>query len=349
MDGYGPEKVLQTYCPSSGSLGLLVVDNTRLGPGLGEIRFAEKVSVEQACSLARRYTVMNSLFGLPFGGGCAFLVARGDRKSILREFGSSVSSLANDSFVACPSHEIGQTEMEAYAFASGDVRGTVGKPASLKGIPFEVGGRGLGLAHCILEATGKGGSAGEFRVSLLGLGRDSLFAARVLAKRGAKVVAASDSGGATANEAGLDVDSLSYVVRNGGSVQEFGGGKPETPAGAACIGCDVALVSEPAFSPILGNSPIGAKTIVEGSVGALGSEAENLMEGKGIPLIPDILACGGGSVSAHIERMGGGVVDMNEVVANSVRRVTREVLDVPGKSVRKVAERIALGRIEDAG
>ena len=100
MDKYGPEKLLQAYNPSTGSLGLLVVDNTALGPGLGGFYVLPKITIEHSFELARLYSLMNSLHGVPFGGGCACL-AKGERMaSDIGEFAMAVSPLANKSFIA---------------------------------------------------------------------------------------------------------------------------------------------------------------------------------------------------------------------------------------------------------
>jgi glutamate dehydrogenase (NAD(P)+) len=44
MDEWGPEKVLQVYDPDTGMKGILVIDNTSTGRGIGGISFAVCVS-----------------------------------------------------------------------------------------------------------------------------------------------------------------------------------------------------------------------------------------------------------------------------------------------------------------
>jgi glutamate dehydrogenase (NAD(P)+) len=46
-DEWGPEKILHVYCPKVGMKGVLVIDNTTLGPGKGGIRMLPTVTTEE--------------------------------------------------------------------------------------------------------------------------------------------------------------------------------------------------------------------------------------------------------------------------------------------------------------
>ncbi len=345
MDKYGPERLMQAYKPQTGSLGLLIVDNTALGPGLGGLHLLDKITIEYASQLARRYTFMNSLHGVPFGGGCACLLKGENVKADVREFASAIAPLANNSFVACPGRGAGEEVMELYAYSCGDVRGAAGKPSKLRGIPFEAGGAGLGIANCALAALGFE-KIGGAKASVFGLGRDGLFAARVLARNGVKVVAAGELDGATINREGLDVESLAKLVNSGGRVDAFPRGNPATVSQALAEQTDLMLITIPAIDRNLANE-IRPRILVEGELGVLGRDEESMLEARGVNVIPDILACGGASLSSHVEYIGGNVVDMTEIVVNSMRRTTMGVLEEPGRSLRERAERIAIARIEE--
>ncbi len=347
MDRYGPERIMQVYQPSTGSLGLLVIDNTVLGPGLGGLYFSKDVSVDRASETARLYTLMNSLHEVPFGGACSYIVKGEDWKIDLKEFAASIAPLANSSFIACPGGEIGQQEMELYSYASGDVRGTVGKPASLKGIPFETGAVGLGIAHCALEAAHVM-RMDEPKISVHGIGRDGLFAARILSRNGAKVIAVSDSESGTVNREGLDIESFSKLVKNGGRIDAFSRGRPASREQALAEPVDVMVMAGTGLLDRNMTGDINARVIVEGALGGIARDTESVLEAKGSVVLPDILACGGASISSHVERIGGNVVDMNDIVLDSMKRMVLKLLEEPGKSLRGAAERLALGRIENA-
>ncbi|MFH1470727.1 MAG: hypothetical protein ABIF01_03190 [Candidatus Micrarchaeota archaeon] len=349
MDKYGPERLLQAYEPKTGGLGLLVIDNTTLGPGLGSLNVLEKVTIEKASSLARRYTLMNSLQGVPFGGACACILKGADLKAGLEDFALSVGPLSNKGFIALPGTSVGEDVMEAYAYACGDVRGAVGKPSRLKGIPFEVGAVGLGIAHCAL-ATLNFLKLGGGKASVFGMGRDGLFAARTLAKNGIEVVAAADSEGATVNPEGLDIESLANLINSGGRIEAFPRGMSATVEQALAERVDLMVLAGDGFINRMVANEIKPRVVLEGTLGAVDRESESMLEARGIIVIPDILACGGASISAHVEYIGGNVVDMTEILANSVKRTTISVLEEPGKSFVEGAERIAFRRMdEEAG
>ncbi|MBS7620555.1 hypothetical protein KEJ32_00265 [Candidatus Bathyarchaeota archaeon] len=67
-DEWGPEKILQVYDSETKMKGILVIDNTALGPGKGGIRMTSTVDIEEVFRLARTMTWKCALAELPFGG-----------------------------------------------------------------------------------------------------------------------------------------------------------------------------------------------------------------------------------------------------------------------------------------
>src|SRR3989344_1670236 len=74
-DGFGPEKIVEVYHPKTGMHGILVIDNTALGPGKGGIRMTPTVDVNEVAALARAMTWKNALADLPFGGAKSGIIA----------------------------------------------------------------------------------------------------------------------------------------------------------------------------------------------------------------------------------------------------------------------------------
>src|SRR5574341_2144518 len=81
FDDFGPERIIEVYHPKLGMRGVLVVDNTALGPGKGGIRFTPSVSKEEVFRLARTMTWKNSMAGLPFGGAKAGIIGEPHKMS----------------------------------------------------------------------------------------------------------------------------------------------------------------------------------------------------------------------------------------------------------------------------
>ena len=71
---------MEVYDPKNGRRGLLVIDNTALGPDKGGIRMTPTVTVKEVVRLARTMTWKCALAELPFGGAKSGIMA--DPKSI---------------------------------------------------------------------------------------------------------------------------------------------------------------------------------------------------------------------------------------------------------------------------
>ena len=74
-DEWGPEKILQVYDPKTGMKGVLVIDNTTLGPGKGGIRMMSTVTTWEVFRLARTMTWKCALAKIPFGGAKSGIIA----------------------------------------------------------------------------------------------------------------------------------------------------------------------------------------------------------------------------------------------------------------------------------
>ncbi|MDH5391288.1 MAG: Glu/Leu/Phe/Val dehydrogenase, partial [Candidatus Bathyarchaeota archaeon] len=78
-DEIGPEKVLYVHDPKTKMKGILVVDNTARGPGIGGIRMSPDVSTEEIFRLARAMTFKSAAADIRHGGGKGGIIA--DSKS----------------------------------------------------------------------------------------------------------------------------------------------------------------------------------------------------------------------------------------------------------------------------
>ena len=91
-DEWGPEKILHVYDPEIEMKGVLVIDNTTLGPGKGGIRMLSTVTAEEIFHLARTMTWKCALAELPFGGAKSGIlvnpkrISREKKMEIIRAF-----------------------------------------------------------------------------------------------------------------------------------------------------------------------------------------------------------------------------------------------------------------------
>ena len=86
-----------------GLQGVIVIDDTTLGPGLGGVRFKPYASMVHAVTECRRLaaamTLKNAVAELPFGGAKSVIMADrpvGDRAALMRRFGDFVAGAGGD-------------------------------------------------------------------------------------------------------------------------------------------------------------------------------------------------------------------------------------------------------------
>ena len=157
-DEWGPEKILQVYDQSTGMKGILVIDNTILGPGKGGIRMLPNVSTEEIFRLARTMTWKCALARIPFGGAKSGIIADPKQMSeekkmtLIRSFSRALKRLCPSLYVAAPDINTGEKEMGVFAEENGSLKAATGKPAHLCvkpgmkcGIPHEYGSTALGV------------------------------------------------------------------------------------------------------------------------------------------------------------------------------------------------------------
>ncbi|MFH1170882.1 MAG: Glu/Leu/Phe/Val dehydrogenase dimerization domain-containing protein, partial [Candidatus Vogelbacteria bacterium] len=206
-DNIGPRYVVKVYNHEFGVHGVLVIDNTKLGPGKGGIRMTPTVSEEEVARLARAMTYKNALAGIPFGGAKAGIVfdprstSLTVKHKIVAWFARELKPLLLKYYIAGPDINITEKEMAIFVRAVGDKRTATGKPKRLGGLPHELGSTGYGVAETVkLALAHRGLPLAGARVAIEGFGNVGVFAARFLAEAGLKIVAVSDSKGVIYNQ-----------------------------------------------------------------------------------------------------------------------------------------------------
>ena len=144
------------------------------------------------------------------------------------------------------------------------------------------------------------------RVAVQGFGNCGLIAASLLAEAGARIVAASDTSGGIWNSRGLDLVALIAHKYRGGSLAAFAGGERISNAEVLETECDL-LVPSALENQITGVNAgkVRCRVISEGANGPTTPEADQILEARGIPVIPDILANAGGVTVSYFEWVQG--------------------------------------------
>jgi glutamate dehydrogenase (NAD(P)+) len=140
------------------------------------------------------------------------------------------------------------------------------------------------------------------RVAVQGFGNAGLIAAQLFSAFGSRVVAASDTSGGIWNAKGLDVDALVKHKEKGGSVTAFKGGEKITNAQVLETECELLIPAALENQITAANAAkLRCKMIAEAANGPTTPEADAILDKRGIPLVPDILANAGGVTVSYFE------------------------------------------------
>jgi len=337
-DKWGPEKIIQTYDSKTGMKGILVIDNTALGPGKGGIRFRPDVDKEEVFRLARTMTWKCALAELPFGGAKSGIIAddrkisKQEKKSIIEAFSRSLKPVCPSLYVAAPDMNTGEEEMKWFAETNGCMKACTGKPKELGGIPHELGSTGFGVYHSTLVATEHIGlNIKNSTVAIQGFGNVGRFVAKFLSEREVKIVGVSDSKGCLFVEDGIDFDELLKVKKETGSVINYPKLHPDQ-----ILKCErilelpVDILIPAAISDVITKDnadKIKAKIIVEAANIPIPHDVEKILHERGILVVPDFVANAGGVISSYVEYINGTPEQMFKLIEEKIKKNTKLVLD----------------------
>jgi glutamate dehydrogenase (NAD(P)+) len=349
-DDLGPAKVIRVREPELGVEAVLVVDNIARGPSIGGLRIAPDVSTEECFRLARAMTLKNSAAGLPHGGGKSVLwgdprMPRERKERLVRAF---AHALRNESdYIFGPDMGTDETCM---AWVKDEIGRSVGLPGALGGIPLdEIGATGWGLLHAAEVAVRYVDLQLEgARVAIQGFGAVGCHAARFLARRGARVVAASDSRGAIVDDRGLDVEALARLKAEGRSVGDFPAGRGVERDSVIGVDCDIFI---PAARPDVvredNAGQLRARLVLEGANIPFTAGAERMLHDRGVLVVPDFIANAGGVICAALEYAGATRAAALSAIEEKIRANTEAVLGAARE--RRVLPREAAIEIATAG
>jgi len=362
-----PEKQIITSVPivrDNGEVevftGYRVLYNTSRGPAKGGIRFDLNVTLEEVKALAAWMTWKCALVNIPFGGAKGGVVCDpttmsiGELEKVTRRYTSSIiETLGPDSDVPAPDVNTNERVMawimDTYSMHK---RHTV--TAVVTGKPVEMGGSlgrreatGRGCMIVTRESLAKlGMSLKGARIAVQGFGNVGSVAADLMAKEGAIIVAVSDKSTALHNPKGLDIQDLLTWAKEHRQLAGYPKAETIQHNELLTLDCDV-LVPAATENVITSKNArnIKAKVICEGANGPTSANAVNMLEEKGIFVIPDILANAGGVTVSYFEWVqdrGGYFWDEETVNRRLEAILVRSFGEVMAMASRyKVANRIA--------
>ena len=320
-----PSKEITLYIPvgmDSGALevfiGYRVLHSTVRGPGKGGIRFAPDVSIDEVRALAAWMTWKCAVVNIPFGGAKGGIIcdpvklSRGELERVTRRYTAELANwLGPERDVPAP--DVGSGEqtmawvMDTFSMHAGQATTAVvtGKPIELGGSRGRKEATGRGVMICCDKALAKLGIKKQgCRVVIQGFGNVGSMAADLMHKAGYKIVGLADIDGGLYNENGFDVPKvIDWVYNQKKPLQAF-------PAGGAKMSsreilfqpCEIVIPAAIENQITEKNaSLVQARILCEGANGPTTSQADDIIDSKGIFTIPDILGNAGGVTVSYFE------------------------------------------------
>jgi glutamate dehydrogenase (NAD(P)+) len=257
-----------------------------------------------------------AVMDLPFGGAKGGVVvnpkdlSEGETERLTRRFAQELRDVVGP-HTDIPAPDMGtdaQTMswfMDAYSMQEGEtVPGVVtGKPPVVGGSHGRDGAPGRSVAIVAREAAAHHGiDLSGATVAVQGFGSVGANAARLLDDWGATVVAVSDVNGAVYDPDGLDTHAVPTHEEEPEAVMTHEA--PETLSNEAVLELDVDILVPAAVGNVLtadNADRVRADVVVEGANGPTTAAADEMLDDRGVPVIPDILANAGGVTVSYFE------------------------------------------------
>jgi glutamate dehydrogenase (NAD(P)+) len=325
--------------------GYRVQHNGARGPYKGGLRYHPSVDLDEVRALAMLMTWKTAIVGLPYGGAKGGIDCAGDQlapdelQAITRSFMDKIHKVIgpNRDIMAPDVNTSAQVMawlMDEYGKLSGHTPAVVtGKPVALEGSYGRESATGRGLVYMFREAAPRAGlTPSETTLVVQGFGNVGSWAARILGQLGVRMIGVSNADGAIRSDAGIDPGKLAEFVADGGTITEFQGAEAITADELLEIPCDVLLPAALGGMIHEGNADrISCRVLLEGANSPTTPGADDLLNDKGVLVIPDVMANAGGVVVSYFEWVQNmqhfrwEEREINDKLGNIMRRAFREV------------------------
>ena len=318
-----PERVLETTLAvelDDGSVETFQAYRSQFngdrGPYKGGVRYHPGVNRDEVKALSGWMVYKCAAVDIPFGGGKGGIAidpadySAAELERVTRAYTEELRPLiGTDRDIPAPDVNTGQREMNWIKDTYESLEHTT-EPGVVTGKAVESGG-----SEGRVEATGRsvslvareafayrGGDVADATVAVQGYGNAGWVAANLLGEMGATVVAVSDSSGAIHDPEGLEPEAVKRHKRDTGSVAGFEGTDMWT--NRDLLTADVDLLVPAALENAVDAdiaADVSAAIIVEAANGPLTPDADAVLEGEDVLVVPDILANAGGVTVSYFE------------------------------------------------
>lgn len=299
-------------------------------PTKGGIRYAPNVNVDEVMALSALMSYKCAIVDVPFGGAKGGVCidtrnySEAELERITRRY---VFEMARKDFIGpgtdvpAPDYGTGEREMawivDTYNQIGNDELNSLacvtGKPVGQGGVRGRIEATGRGVFYGIRKACSyeedmkrlglEPGLEGK-SVVIQGLGNVGYHAAKILEDEGgADIVGIAEIEGAIYDPDGLHVDDVVAHREETGSILNYPGAEDiDTSAKALELPCDILIPAALEGVITVDNAPsIQASIVAEAANGPVTTEAADILEERGIMVIPDVYLNAGGVTVSYFE------------------------------------------------
>lgn len=320
-----PERELKVALPvrmDDGSLkvfeGFRIQHSTLRGPAKGGVRYHQNVNVDEVRALSAWMTFKCAVAAIPYGGGKGGIVCRpremskGELERLTRTYIDKISAIISPN-TDIPAPDVGTNAqtmdwmVDEYSKLKGEsVYGIVtGKSIEIGGSKGRNEATGRGVCFVTLEMMKKYNMKPEdCKIVIQGMGNVGSISAKLLAEEGAKIIAVSDVSCAIYNENGLDISGIYKYLDSGKNLLDgyTGDCKRITNAELLELPCDILIPAALENQITAENADrVKAKIVIEAANGPTSVEADEILNKKGVKVLPDILSNSGGVIVSYFE------------------------------------------------
>jgi glutamate dehydrogenase (NAD(P)+) len=297
--------------------GYRVQHNIARGPAKGGIRYHPDVTLDEIKALAMWMTWKCAVVNIPYGGAKGGVIvtptelSENELENLTRRYAAEIMILIGpERDIPAPdmntSPKIMGWIMDTYSMLHGySVPAVVtGKPLSIGGSEGRLEATARGCLFMIREALKRWPRAGEpVSVAVQGFGNVGGELVKLLGQDSAyRIVAVSDARGGIYNPNGLDPNAVHLYKQETGWVSGFLQADPITNAELLSLPVDVLVPAALENQINLRNADqVRAKMIVEGANGPVTPDADLILQGNNVIVVPDILANAGGVTVSYFE------------------------------------------------
>jgi glutamate dehydrogenase (NAD(P)+) len=351
--------------------GYRIQHNGARGPYKGGIRFHPEVDIDEVRALASLMTWKTAVAGVPFGGAKGGVncpsnkLEKAEQQGIARSFMDKIEKVLGPTR-DIPAPDVGTNAqtmawfMDEYGKLHGHTPAIVtGKPISLEGSWGREAATGRGCVYMFREAAPHLGlSPADATFAVQGYGNVGSWAARIMQQLGGTMVAASDANGAVRSDAGIDANELHRHIAEGGMITEFDGVETINPDDLVAVPCDVFIPAALGGMIHEHNADrMECRMVIEGANSPTTPAADEILRGKGVYVIPDVMANAGGVVASYFEWVQNlqhfrwEEREVNDRLGTVMRKAFRDVsgrAKEEGLELREAAYLIGLERVVEA-